>query len=76
MYETPETLIKVSDYNKVAKLYGTEQFELEDDEYITLCDFDSIKELRNTGLKRNSTIKINGKEYHSNQNIMSAKMDL
>lgn len=65
MYETPETLIKVSDYNKVAKLYGTEQFELENDEYITLCDFDSIKELRNTGLKRNSIIKINGKEYHS-----------
>ena len=64
-YDTPETVVKVSDYNKIAKLYGNEQYSLEDDEYIVLCDFDSMKQIRDSALKENSTIQINGKEYHS-----------
>ena len=64
-YDTPETVVKVSDYNKIAKLYGNEQYSLEDDEYIVLCDFDSMKQIRDSALKENFTIQINGKEYHS-----------
>ena len=64
-YDTPETVVKVSDYNKIAKLYGNEQYSLEDDEYIVLCDFDSMKQIRDSALKENSTIQINGKEYLS-----------
>ena len=33
-YDTAETIVKVSDYNKLAKLYGNEQYSLNDDEYI------------------------------------------
>ena len=67
-YDTPETLIKVSDYNKIASLYGQEQYSLNDDEYIVLCDFDSMVELRNAALKENSDIQVNGKIYHAKYN--------
>ena len=33
-YDTAEEIVKISDYNKIAKLYGIEQYELKDDEYI------------------------------------------
>ena len=65
MYDTPEEVIKVSDYNKIAKLYGEEQYSLNDDEYIVLCDFDNMTELRNQALKENKTIKIDGKTLHA-----------
>ena len=65
-YSTPETIIKVSDYNKIAKVYGIEQYELEEDEYIILCNFDSMLELRNIVLQEGTnTLKIAGKEYKS-----------
>lgn len=66
MYETEEEMVKVSDYNKIAALYGTEQYELKDDEYIVLCDFKSMEELRNQVLKDgNHIISIAGKDYHT-----------
>ena len=65
MYDTPEEVIKVSDYNKIAELYGQEQYSLNDDEYIVLCDFDNMTELRNQALKENKTIKIDGKTLHA-----------
>ncbi len=64
-YETSEPLVKVSDYNKIASLYGQEQYSLEDDEYIVLCDFDSMVDLRNEALKNNNMMEINGKNYHA-----------
>lgn len=65
MYDTPEEIIKVSDYNKIAKLYQQEQYSLNDDEYIVLCDFDNMTELRNQALKEKSTIEIDGKTLHA-----------
>ncbi len=68
MYDTPEEVIKVSDYNKIAELYGQEQYSLNDDEYIVLCDFDNMTELRNQALKENETIEIEGKTLHAKYN--------
>lgn len=65
LYETAEEIVKVSDYNKVARLYGNIEYQLKDDEYIILCDFDNMKNLRNKALKEDSTITIAGKEYKS-----------
>ena len=42
-YDTPEEIVKISDYNKIAKLYGIQQYELKYNEYIVLCDFDSME---------------------------------
>ena len=62
-YDSPEEIMKVSDYNKIAKLYGNEEYSLEDDEFIVLCDFDTMKNLRDQALKENDTITLKGKEY-------------
>ena len=67
-YETSESIIKVSDYNKIAELYGEEQFTLNDDEYIVLCNYDQMTDIRNQTLRANSNIEIKGKTYHSKYN--------
>lgn len=68
-YGTAEEMIKISDYNKIAKMYGIEQYELNENEYIMLCDFKSMKEVRNKVLvSGNHTVKIAGKEYQTKYN--------
>ena len=65
-YDTPETIVRISDYNKIAKLYRTKQYELDDNEYIVLCDFDNIANLRNIVLeKEKHFLTIEGKKYES-----------
>ena len=68
-YNTTEEIIKVSDYNKIANLYGLEKYELSDDEYIMLCDFKSQREIRNKVLKNSQNVlDIAGKQYKSKYN--------
>lgn len=55
-----ELYIKLSDYNKLAKLYGLERYELENDEYLIIADYKSMIEVRNMGLKYNTSINVNG----------------
>lgn len=63
--ETAEEIIKVSDYNKIAKLYGLAQFELNDDEYMIVCNFDSMAELRKNAIAAGyDTINLGSKTYH------------
>ena len=63
--DTAEELIKISDYNKIAKIYRLEQYELKDDEYMIVCDFDNMVGIRNLALQYKNTMTINGKEYHA-----------
>ena len=67
-YEKAEEIVKISDYNKMAKLYGINEYELNEDEYIVLCDFDSQTELRNKVLTKGHPLTIAGKEYKSKYN--------
>ena len=62
-YDSPEEIIKVSDYNKIARLYGNEEYSLDDNQFIVLCDFESMENLRNEALKQDDTITLKGKEY-------------
>lgn len=62
-YGTPELIVKESEYNKVAKLYGLEEFHLNDNEYVMLCDFDNMVNIRNKELKIDGIITLCGKEY-------------
>ncbi len=69
IYETAEQIIKISDYNKISKLYGIEQYDLNDDEYIVLCDFKSQEELRNRSLEDGeNSLVIAGKRYNTKYN--------
>ena len=66
--ETPEQVMKISDYNKIAKLYGNEQYSLEDDEYIIICNYENIANIRNLGLKENAVINLKEKNYKPKYN--------
>ena len=67
-YDAPEEIIKVSDYNKIARLYGNEEYSLADNEFIILCDFENMENLRNQALKQDDTITLKGKEYKAKYN--------
>lgn len=62
-YEKLETILKISDYNKIAKLYGNEQYSLQDNEYLIIADFNSMMVIRNEALKKGQQIVINGTTY-------------
>lgn len=63
-YDSKEEFIKLSDYNKVAKLLGLEELTLDKNEYILVADFSSWIDIRNVGLKNNTPITILGKTYY------------
>lgn len=65
-YNAKEQIVKLSDYNKIASVYGLEQCELNDDEYIVVCDYDGMINMRNQVLRKGENIlNIAGKEYKS-----------
>ena len=59
-YDTAEQFIKVSDYNKLAKLYNLDEIHLSNNEYAIIADFDSWIDIRNQGLELDTLIMING----------------
>ncbi len=61
-FKFAEEIIKVSDYNKIARLYKLDEYRLLDNEYMIICNFDTSAAARNLGLKDYTSITINGKE--------------
>lgn len=59
-YDTKESIIKIGDYNKVARLYGNEEYSLKDDEYMIVADFKSMVEIRNMALENGEAINLFG----------------
>lgn len=53
-----EDIIGVSAYNRLAELYGNPTYELAEDEYLILCDFEGIGNLRNVALSQGEEITI------------------
>ena len=62
-YDTVETLMKVSEYNKIAQMYGNQTIQLAEDEYAIVANFEEMIEIRNMGLESHQTLGINGKTY-------------
>lgn len=62
-YNMQEQIVKLTDYNKIAQLYGKETYSLNDNEYLIIANYDSMVEVRNEALKINTTIKLNNKIY-------------
>lgn len=55
-----ETIMKVSDYNKVARMYGLEEYSLNDDEYMIIANYKQMVEIRNYALNNNQEINLFG----------------
>ena len=59
-YTSPELIVKLSEYNAIAKMFHNETYSLEDDEYMIIGDYDSMTELRNEALALNTPLTIFG----------------
>lgn len=59
-YDTMETIMKISDYNKVARLYGINEYSLKDNQYLIVADFNSMVEVRNMALENKEVINLFG----------------
>ena len=47
-YNKKESIVKISDYNKIAKLFGLKEYTLNDDEYLLLL---IIQNMQNSGMR-------------------------
>lgn len=63
-YQDKETLIKLSDYNRLAKLYNKKELTLKDNEYVIIANYKMMAGIRNISLKNNTKLTINGKDYY------------
>ena len=63
MIDSNEGIVKISDYNKAAKILKQEELTLNENEYIMLCNYENIKKFRDKALEIGTKININGKEY-------------
>lgn len=57
-FAASEMIMKLSEYNRLAELFNEEKYTLENDEYIMISDYKDIIDIRNDGLKANTSIKI------------------
>ena len=59
-YNMPEEIMTISDYNKVARFYGNEEYTLENNEYMIIADYDAMIAIRNVALANNQELTIFG----------------
>lgn len=59
-YDSKENIMKLSDYNKMAKFYGNKEYTLGDNEYMIVADFESMVNVRNIALENNESINVFG----------------
>lgn len=59
----PFDVVKISDYNKIARLYGRDELSVNEDEYIMLANYFMNVREHNKALAEGKTINICGKTY-------------
>lgn len=55
-----ENFMSVSEYNKIAEKFGNETIELADNQYVTICDYDNMKNFRDEAMAKGAIINIDG----------------
>lgn len=60
--DSMEAVMAVSDYNRIAKLYGNETISLEEDEYAVIANYEDMVTYRNQVLQAGKTITVYGQE--------------
>lgn len=63
-YNVREDLVKLSDYNRLAKLYSKKELTLKDNEYVIISNYKMMADIRNISLKNNTKLTINSKNYY------------
>lgn len=57
-------LMKNSDYNKMAKSFHLQKVNLDSNQYAVVGNYKTMLDIKNEALKRNTTIRIDSKDYY------------
>lgn len=55
-WDSPEDLVKLSDYNRLEAMYGREEIALEENEYAVISDFDMLNEIIDEAIEKGNVI--------------------
>lgn len=61
-------IVRLAEYNRLADSFNLKHYELGEDEYIIVANYDTIVEMYNSALANGNTIKIAGREYKPKYN--------
>lgn len=65
LYNQAIDLMRLSDYNALAEKFNLEKYNLKENEYIVIVNYDYMANIINTGLKNNPELLLNNETYHS-----------
>lgn len=65
VYDVPFQIYSISDYNALMRLYGREQFELKEDEFLLICNYKSARNIMDAILEKGYKTEIMGHELYS-----------
>ncbi len=65
LYNQTIDLMKLNDYNALAEKFNLEKYNLKENEYIVIVNYDYMASIINTGLKNNPELLLNNETYHS-----------
>ena len=65
LYNQTIDLMKLSDYNALAEKFNLKKYNLKENEYIVIVNYDYMASIINTGLKNNPELLLNNETYHS-----------
>lgn len=60
IFDVPESIIKVSDYNELMKLYGREQITMQSDEFVIVGNYQMAVDMRDKYLEKGDEVNIFG----------------
>ncbi len=60
LYDRPEQIVRLSDYNALMELYGRDKLSMADGEFIMLCNYTSMINVRNKALSKGTEMVVFG----------------
>lgn len=60
IFDVPESIIKISDYNELMKLYGREQITMQSDEFVIVGNYQMAVDMRDKYLEKGYEVNIFG----------------
>lgn len=60
IFDSPERIMSISEYNKVANMYGRKEYSLNKNEYMVIANQTRTVKMRNAILEKNNNITIDG----------------
>jgi len=63
-----EYIVKLSEYNSVARLFGNETFELDENEFVCVSNYDRMIQIRNKALEDGTAVNVAGYEFFPKYN--------